>query len=125
MKTDFIEIFQTIRAEMQPYTVEGFKNTTDSDSAYHLATEEHVVQPEQNKDEVYFFGLEINADHVALCFNPIYTTQEINSLFGADLLNLIVENNCFRIEKLDDLLLEQISNALAASFKYYKQKGWV
>lgn len=31
IKTDLIEIFQTIRAQMQPYTVEGFKNKINTD----------------------------------------------------------------------------------------------
>lgn len=125
MKTDLIEIFQTVRAQIQPYTVEGFKNKEDSDSAYHLCTEEQIVLSELDKNEVYFFGSEIKENHVGFYFNPIYTTQELNFIFDTDLLNLLKQDNCFHIKELDDVLLEQISNALKEGFKYYKQKGWV
>lgn len=125
MKTDLIEIFQTIRAQIQPYVVEGFKSKANSDSAFHLCTEEQAVLSAPDKNEVYFFGLQIKEDHVGFYFNPIYTTQEMKFLFNPDLLNLLKEDNCFHIIQLDDLLLEQISNALETGFKYYKQKGWV
>ena len=125
MKTDPIEIFQSIRAQIQPYTVEGFKNKEDSDSAYHLCTEEQIALSELNKNEIYFFGTEVKEGYVGFYFNPIFTTQEMNFLFHPDLLNLLKQDNGYHITELDDLLLEQISNALKAGFKYYKQKGWV
>ena len=124
MKTDHIEIFQTIRAQIQPYTVEGFKNKEDSDSAYHLCTEEQIALSELNKSEIYFFGTEVKDGYVGFYFNPIYTTQEMHLLFDADLLSLLKQDNGYHITELDDLLLEQISNALKAGFKYYKKKGW-
>lgn len=124
MKTDLIEIFQTIRAQIQPYTIEGFKNKEDSEFAYHLCTEEQIALTELHKDEIYFFGTEVKDGYVGFYFNPIFTTQEMNSLFDVDLLNLLKQDNAYHITELDDLLLEQISNALEAGFKYYKQKGW-
>ena len=49
MKTDLIEIFQTIRAQMQPYAVEGFKSKTNTDSEYHLCTE-------KSNNDIYFLA---------------------------------------------------------------------
>lgn len=125
IKTDLIEIFQTIRAQMQPYTVEGFKNKINTDSAYHLCTEQQVVINELVKNKVYFFGLEVKENYVGLYFRPVYTAKEMDILFSPDLVKQLKENDCFHITKLDDLLLEQISNALMLGFKFYKQKGWV
>lgn len=125
MKTDLIEIFQTIRAQMQPYAVEGFKNKTNTDSAYHLCTEQQVVITELIKNQVYFFGLEVKEDYVGLYFRPVYTAKEMDVVFSPDLVKQLKENDCFHITKLDDLLLEQISNALKGGFIFYKQKGWI
>ncbi len=125
IKTDLIEIFQTIRAQMQPYTVEGFKNKINTDSAYHLCTEQQVVINELVKNKVYFFGLEVKENYVGLYFRPVYTAKEMDIVFSPDLVKQLKENDCFHITKLDDLLLEQISNALMLGFKFYKQKGWV
>lgn len=125
IKTDLIEIFQTIRAQMQPYTVEGFKNKINTDSAYHLCTEQQVVINELVKNKVYFFGLEVKENYVGLYFRPVYTAKEMDIVFSPDLVKQLKENDCFHITKLDDLLLEQISNALMLGFKLYKQKGWV
>lgn len=125
MKTNLIEIFQTIRAQMQPYTVEGFKNKINTDSAYHLCTEQQVVINELVKNQVYFFGLEVKGDYVGLYFRPVYTVKKMSIIFSPDLIKQLKENDCFHITKLDDLLLEQISNALKLGFKFYKQKGWV
>ena len=125
IKTDLIEIFQTIRAQMQPYTVEGFKNKINTDSAYHLCTEQQVVINELVKNKVYFFGLEVKENYVGLYFRPVYTAKEMDIVFSPDLVKQLKENDCFHITKLDDLLLEQISNALMLGFKLYKKKGWV
>lgn len=125
MKTNLIEIFQTIRAIMQPYAVDGFKNTIDTDSAFHLYTENQMDEEELNKNEIYFFGLEIKADFVGLYYRTIYSQDEMKILFSDDLIATLKESGCFHITKLDDLLLEQVSNALKIGFKVYKQKGWV
>ncbi len=55
MKTDLIEIFQTIRAQIQPYAVEGFKNKTNSETAYHLYTDQLVCNSDLNPKEIFFF----------------------------------------------------------------------
>lgn len=125
MKTDLIEIFQTVRAQMQPYAVEGFKSKTNTDSAYHLCTDAQVDITELIKNQVYFFGLEVKEGYVGLYFRPVYTAKEMNVIFSPNLVMQLKENDCFHITRLDDLLLEQISNALKSGFKFYKQKGWI
>ena len=77
------------------------------------------------KNKVYFFGLEVKENYVGLYFRPVYTAKEMDIVFSPDLVKQLKENDCFHITKLDDLLLEQISNALMLGFKFYKQKGWV
>ncbi|WP_448634072.1 hypothetical protein [Pedobacter panaciterrae] len=49
----------------------------------------------------------------------------MKKIFGPDLLKLLNGKSCFHINKLDDALMLQIEEALAAGFKLYKEKGWV
>lgn len=124
MKTDFIEIFQTIRAVMQPYAVEGFKAKVNSDFAYHLTTDQENKNEVVKNKEIYFFGIEVRDEYVGFYYNPIYTDTEINLLFTEDFKSILIEKDCFHITQLSDLLLHQITNTLKLGSKFYKQKGW-
>ena len=101
MKTDLVEIFQTIRAEMQPYATMGFNARVNSDVAYDLWKEPGFVDGKEIKEK-HFSSVAIKDSHVAFDF-------ETNT----------------QITELDEALLQQISNALAAGFKVYKQNGWI
>jgi len=125
MKTDLVEIFQTIRAEMQPYATIGFDVRTNTDMAYDLWSEKELVVEGRKRKDVYFAGLVIKKDYVVLYYMPVYVEPEIKAIFHPSLLKLLKGKSCFHIKKLDDILLAQFSDALAAGFKLYKQKGWV
>ncbi|MFI5453023.1 hypothetical protein ACHMWN_12790 [Pedobacter sp. UC225_61] len=125
MKTDFVEIFQTIRASLQPYAANGFTARKNSDTAYELWSEKNVEIEGKIRAEVYFAGVEILKDYVAFYFMTEEDEQEIKTISQSSLLELLEEKSCFHIEKLDDILLEQITDILAKGFTIYKQKGWV
>ena len=125
MKTDLIEIFQTIRAVMQPYTLEGFTNRINSESAYDLWSEKHVVVDGKKRTEIYFAGLMIKKGYVGFYYMPVYAQPEMAGVFDPELLKLLKGKSCFHIKKLDDVLLKHIENALAMGFKLYKERGWI
>lgn len=125
MKTDLIEIFQTIRAEMQPYAATGFEARANSDTAYDLWSEKDVIIENRKRTEVYFAGIVIRKGYVGFYYMPVYAEPDMKAIFHPSLLKLLKGKSCFHIKKLDDLLLKQISDALAAGFKLYKQREWV
>ncbi|WP_316788151.1 hypothetical protein [Pedobacter frigoris] len=125
MKTDFVEIFQTIRAVMQPYTVQGFTNRINSETDYDLWSEKQVLIEGKKRNEVYFAAVMIKKGHVGFYYMPVYVESEMKEIFDPELLKLLKGKSCFHISKLDDVLLMHIENALAAGFKLYKEKGWV
>lgn len=125
MKTDLVEIFQTIRAEMQPYAAIGFDARINSDTAYDLWSEKEVVIADRKRKEIYFAGVVIRKGYVAFYYMPVYTEPDIKTIFHLSLLKLLKGKGCFHVKKLDDIVLQQISDALAAGFKLYKQNGWV
>lgn len=121
MKTDLIEIFQTIRAVMQPYTAQGFNNRANTESSYDLWSEKNVMVDGRERTEICFAALEIQEDHVELDFTPAADGEVIDPALS----ELPKEGSAFQIKKLDEALLMQIENALANSFRIYKEKAWV
>ena len=125
MKTDFIEIFQTIRAQLQPYTVAGFKTKTNSNLAYHLTTDQQYHKMDIKNNETYFFGVEVKNGYVGLYFNSNFTDKEIDLLFSPELSAMLIAKDCLQITELDNNVLKSIINALNLGSKIFKQKGWV
>ncbi|KIO78944.1 hypothetical protein TH53_00590 [Pedobacter lusitanus] len=110
MKTDLIEIFQTIRAALQPYTTLGFNDGTNSDQKYDLWAIPPAGADGKEKPEVFFLSLEIKDDHVAFDLLPESVPQHERTLY---------------IKELDDVTLNLIEDKVAAGFKVCKERGWV
>lgn len=125
MKTDFVEIFQTIRASLQPYATLGFDNRTNSDINYDLWSNKNVVIDDKKRDEVFFASVSIKKGHVGFYFMPVYMEEEIKTVFDPNLLKLLKGKSCFHIKKLDDVLMGQIEDALAEGYRLYKERNWV
>jgi hypothetical protein len=124
-KTNFVEIFQTIRASLQPYAVMGFDNRVNSETNYDLWSNKNVVIEGKKRDEVFFASVVIQKKYVGFYFMPVYAQPDMKQVFDEDLLKLLKGKSCFHIEALDELLLSHIEDALAEGFKIYKEKGWV
>ncbi|SOD14388.1 hypothetical protein [Pedobacter xixiisoli] len=125
MKTDLIEIFQTIRASMQPYETLGFNSRINSDKDYDLWSDKNVVLLGKKRNEIYFAGLKIMKSSVTLHFMLIYTNPEMKELLHPDLLKLLKGKSCFHFKKLDEVMMEHISLAFDIGYKAYKQNEWV
>jgi hypothetical protein len=124
-KTDFVEIFQTIRASLQPYAVMGFDNRVNSETTYDLWSNKNVVIEGKKRDEVFFASVVIQKGHVGFYFMPVYAEPDLKTVFDENLLKLLKGKSCFHLKALDEVLLSQIEDALAEGFKIYKEKAWV
>lgn len=125
MKTDLIEIFQTVRAAMQPYETFGFNSRINSDTEYDLWSDKNVTLMGKQRNEIYFAGLKIMKSSVTLHFMLIYIQPEVKELLHPDLLKLLKGKSCFHIKKLDETLMDHIAVALEVGYKAYKQNEWV
>lgn len=125
MKTDFIEIFQTIRAVLQPYATLGFSNRLNTETTYDLWSDKNVIIEGRKMNEVYFSAVIIHKGHVGFYYMPVYAEPEMKRIFDPSLLKLLKGKSCFHIKKLDDALLGHIEDALAEGYKLYKEKAWV
>jgi hypothetical protein len=125
MKTDLIEIFQTIRASMQPYATLGFDNRINSETVYDLWSNKNVEIDGSSRYEVFFTSVAIKDDDVAVHIFPQDQQSLMKEVSSAGLSDLQSDEGFFKIDKLDDQLLAQIEEAIAAAYKIYKDKGWV
>lgn len=125
MKTDFVEIFQTIRAAMQPYEAMGFNDRVNSDTAYELWSEKEVVIDGKQRLGWFFASVVIMKNYVGFYFMPVYLEPEMKTAFDPKLLKHLKGKSCFHIKKLDFELLSMIESAMGEGFKLYKEKGWV
>ncbi|TCC90440.1 hypothetical protein EZ428_14290 [Pedobacter frigiditerrae] len=124
MKTDFVEIFQTIRANLHPYTANGFTARINSETVYELWSEKLFDTNGEKIEVVPFASVAIENEAVKFCIFSL--AEEANKILHPDLLSFSIDNgSCFSITKIDDNLLAQIINALGLNFTNFKQKGWV
>jgi len=125
MKTDFVEIFQTIRASLQPYTSNGFIAQENSETNYELWSERNIVVDGKEKHELFFASVKITKSNVEFHLMATDLENEINNIAHPELLKLLNGKSDFQLTKLDDNLMEQIDAALAAAYTIYKQKEWI
>lgn len=104
MKTDSIEIFQTIRATLQPYAALDFSNRINSDEAYDLWSDKNFKSGTQTVTERFFAAVEIKADGVQFRCG---------------------DNHNKTITELDDKDLLGIEDVLSATYKQFKEEEWV
>jgi hypothetical protein len=110
MKTDLIEIFQTIRAALQPYTALGFNNRTNSEEKYDLWSEKNLEINGEKRTETFFALLEIKDDYVSFDLLPEDLSQHERTMV---------------IKELDDLTMNLIEDKVAAGYKIFKEQEWV
>ena len=125
MKTDLIEIFQTIRASMQPYATLGFDNRSNSEQLYDLWSNKNVEIEGSSRNEVFFTSVEIKDSYVTVSLFPQDQKNHLQEIASPEILQLQNDESDFKIDRLDDQSLAQIEDAIAAAYKVYKDKGWV
>lgn len=110
MKTDLIEIFQTIRATLQPYATLGFSNRINSEEEYDLWAEKSILVNGEKRHELFFTRLKIHTDRVELTILPAEMPEHESAL---------------NIRELDEIYLNEIEGKLAAAYKIFKENEWV
>jgi len=125
MKTDLIEIFQTIRASLQPYATLGFDNRTNSEIRYDLWSNKNVEINGILRNEVFFASVEIEHDFVSLYLFPEDQREEFRDISDPTISTLLSNHGNSKLKELDDAVLSRIEDAVAAVFKIYKDNGWV
>ncbi len=125
MKTDLVEIFQTIRASLQPYATMGFDNRTNSDTVYDLWSNKNVEIAGEEQHEVFFASVSIGKTYVTVYLLPPEKEADLQDLVNSNLLKLLKKKLGFQIKELDEFLLNHIEDSIATCYKRYKEEVWV
>ncbi|MFC4141017.1 hypothetical protein [Pedobacter mendelii] len=119
MKTDLVEIFQTIRASLQPYAARGYTVSENSETNYVLVSEKNVIENDGKTTERFFVGIFINAEVVDIQLN----TSEFDS--AQDLVEFGNVKEGFSISELDEDKLKEVEIFIEIIYTNFKERGWV
>ena len=120
MKTDLVEIFQTIRASLYSYQTRGYSVHEDSDVTYELYSEKNREYNGEKITEFFFLGLYIQDDKVNLKLNTSDLDIEENELFNFD-----DNTSGFSISQLDKDKQTEISTFIEIIHTHFKKEEWV
>ncbi|MBE5321556.1 hypothetical protein IM793_20505 [Pedobacter sp. MR2016-19] len=120
MKTDLVEIFQTIRAGVQPYATLGYTVHENSESGYDLYSEKNIELNGEKVTERFFAGVYINGNQVEVKINTTDFSTENQNL--SDLGN---DTAVLKITQLDDAKLKEVETLIEIIHTNFKEKGWI
>jgi hypothetical protein len=109
MKKDPVEIFQTIRAVLQPYATLGFSNRINSDLEYDLWSDKNITTNGQQRTETFFAAVKIINETVVFYWHNIEV--------GPSKQN--------EISELGESTLDQIEDQLSITYKTFIEKEWI
>jgi len=120
MKTDPVEIFQTIRAGVQPYATRGYTVHKNTDTGYDLYSEKNIVIGVEKITERFFTGIYIDGNEVLVKINTTEFELPNQNLFdfGEDKAGL-------KINKLDDKKLKEVKTLVEIIHTHFKEKEWI
>lgn len=121
---DLGSIFEQLKELLLKYTP-PFQSKTDIGHYFDLWSFKNLVIEGRKRKEVFFAGIIIQKSYVGFYFMPVYVEPELKAMFQPEMLSLLKGKSCFHIKKLDQVLLSQIKDALAAGFELYEKRGWV
>ena len=120
MKTDLVEIFQTIRAGVQPYATRGYTVHENSETGYDLYSEKNIETTVGKITERFFIGIYINGDTVEVKLNAEEFTVNTPGLNHFE-----DEKVGFQISSLDDRKLNEIQTFVEIIHSNFKEKEWI
>ncbi|KQR67569.1 hypothetical protein [Pedobacter sp. Leaf176] len=120
MKTDLVEIFQTIRASLQPYAARGYTVHENSETGYDLYSEKNVEISGEKITERFFCGIYINGDKVEVKLNTSDFESEKQNLTAFD------EGKAgLKITELSDDKLKETETLIEIIHTNFKEKEWI
>ena len=124
MKQDLIKIYGSLKRILKKFE-NPLISKSDLESKYDLWSIKNIELEGRKKKGVFFAGLIIQSSYVGFYFMPVYTDENLKSVFHPDLLKLLKGKSCFHIKKLESDLENHIEDALQRGYELYKRRGWI
>lgn len=120
MKTDLVEIFQTIRASLQPYASRGYTVHENSETGYDLYSEKNIEIDGKKVTERFFAGTYINENEVEVKVNT--TDFKLSDQNLSDFGN---GTSGVKITGLDNDKLKEVEILIEIIHTNFKEKEWI
>lgn len=120
MKTDLVEIFQTLKASLYSYQTRGYTVHKDSDTAYELFSEKNREDNGEKVDEFFFTGVYIEGGKVKLKFNATNFKPTEHDVVAFD-----EHTMGFEIANLDERKCKEIISFIEIVHTQFKKNEWV
>ncbi len=124
MQNNLVTIYNRLKAILKKYE-NPLLPKIDLDSKYDLWSFKDIVVSGRKRKEIFFAELIIQSNYVGFYFMPIYTDEDLKSVFKPELLKTLKGKSCFHIKKLDSEIELQIKEALEKGYNLYKERGWL
>jgi hypothetical protein len=121
---DLQNIFKKLKPLLEVYQP-ALVSKMDDNAHFDLWTTKETLIHGRKFNEVYFAAIALNKAYVTFYYMPIYAEPETRKYLKPELLSRLKGKSCFHINKLDDVLFEQIKEALERGYKEYQKRGWV
>ncbi len=118
-------VFEAVKKEVLPFAKGTFKARVDVPGNYELWSEKPAEAFGRKYPAMFFASVVIKTAYVGFYFMPVYTNEDIKSVFHEDLLKCLKGKSCFHIKTADKAMMKHIKDALKAGHAVYKQNGWV
>ncbi len=118
-------VFEAVKKEVLPFAKGTIKARVDVPGKYELWSEKPAVVIGRKYPAMFFVCVMIQTAYVGFYFMPVYSNEEIKTVFHEDLLKCLKGKSCFHIKTADKAMMKHIKNALKAGHAAYKQNGWI
>ena len=119
-----VPLFDSVKRLLAPYAA-GLVSRRDEPGYYDLWSEKEVEVAGRTRPEVFFAGLIIQKSYVGFYFMPVYTDDDLSTVFGADLLSPAEGQVVLPPQGADAGARGAVVAALAAGYRLYEDRGWV
>ena len=103
----------------------GLEVRQDTDDTYELYGKKNAEVFGKRIDGVYFATAAIKKNSVNFYFYPIYTHREEFDDLPDELGKCLKGKSCFHLKKDEDVVYDQVAQALKKGKAVYKAAGWV
>ena len=121
--TDKQEIFNQLKSALAVYA--DRMQPQSANDRYELYTGKPVDILGRHFPTVYFAAVKINKGFVGFYYMPIYMNPALVADLPDRLKPLLKGKTCFHIKKLDEPLLQDITELLTRGFAAYQAKSWI
>ncbi len=120
MKTELVEIFQTIRAGLQSFATRGYTVHKNTETAFDLFSEKNTNSDDNKVTERFLCGVYIKKQVVEVKMNTKYLESLNEKLIKFD------ENfTGYAITELDDAKLKDILLQIEIIHTKFKENEWI